>query len=278
MSGVWRVFRAELGRLTRLHSTYWVGLVLAALSGARTLLAVGATAAERGGATDPMTSGTAWAPFVDGWRAGLVLGALVLLVLAARSIAGDRDAGVLRLAVTRSASRSALVLGRLLLAPLLVLALVVVTGAAAWGAASLGADFGPLVEDGYELMSTFELRAEVARSVAAVLPALFATFAFGLFVSTLASGATVAVSAALGVFLVFDLFKEVLGEARYLVFASHVPTLSDTSAWAELPGVARGFSDAGFSDGLFRAALIVPWPGAILFAAGACLVLSRRAL
>ncbi|TDJ67206.1 MAG: hypothetical protein E2O39_15130 [Planctomycetota bacterium] len=278
MSGLWRVFRAELGRHARQRSTYFIGLVLAALAGARALLAIGATAAERGGTIDPMTSGTAWAPFVDGWRAGLVLGALVLLSVAARSIAGDRDSGVLRLAVTRSASRVDLVWGRLLLAPVFVLALVAVTGAAAWGGARLGADFGPLVEDGYELLTAAELRAEVTRSVLAVLPALFATFAFGLFISTLATGATIAVTTALGVFLVFDLFKEVLGEARYYVFASYVPTLADTSAWAELPGVARGFSDAGFSAPLLRAALIVPWPGAVFFAAAACLVLSRRSL
>lgn len=278
MTGTLAVFRAELARLVRVRSTWAVALLLALLSAARAFVAVGATVAERGGATDPVSSGTAWAPWIDGWRAGLVVGGLVLVAFGARTLAGDREAGVLRLAVTRSASRGALVWGRLLLAPLLVVAVVALTGAAAWAVARGAGDFGPLVEDGYEILTAEELSGEVRRGVLAVLPALVALFSFGLLVSSVAGSAAVAVPLALGAFLAFDLFKDALGDARYFVFAAHAPTLADSSAWSELPGLTRGFSDAGFPDPLVRAGLVAPWPATLVCALAASLVLSRRRL
>lgn len=278
MSATLRVLRAELRRSVRVRATWFVLSLLAGVAALRAYVSVGSTVAERAGALDPVTSGTAWAPFVDGWRAGLVLGALVLVATSARALAGDRESGVLRLAATRSCTRSSLVWGRLLLAPLLVVAIVTCTGAAAWYVARTHGDFGPLIEDGYEIFTAEELRAEVARGVFAVLPALVAAYAFGLFVSSLSRSATIAVSGALGLFLAFDLFKEMLGSLRAWVFASHVPTLADSSAWSELPGVVRGFSDAGFPEGLYRAALIGPWPTLLLLALGSCLALSRRRL
>jgi membrane-associated protease RseP (regulator of RpoE activity) len=55
-----------------------------------------------------------------------------------------------------------------------------------------------------------------------------------------------------------------------------VPTLADTSAWSELPGVARGFSDAGFPDALLRIGWVVPWPAALLCALAAWAILARE--
>jgi len=280
VSAVLRVARAEWGRLLCLRATWLVLLLLAAVSRLRAWVSVSAVAAERVGAggEDPVSSGLGWAPLVDGWRTGLVLGALVLVAVSARSLAGDHEAGVLRLALTRSAPRGALVWGRLLLSPLLVLATVAATGLAAFAVAGANGDFGPFVEDGYEIFAAEELRAELARSVVAILPALLATYAFGLFVSSLAPGATVAVTAALGVFLAFDLFKDTLGRAGDWVFAKHVPTLADSSAWDELQKVVRGFSDAVLSERLFRIGLVAPLPSILLLGLLASLVLSRRRL
>ncbi len=274
----WLVLRAEALRLARLRSTYAALLALGVLSGLRAWLAVGWAAAERGGTSDPVSSGGAWAPLVDGWALGLVLGTLVLLAHAARSIAGDAESGVLRLAVTRSATRSSLVLGRLLLAPLLVAAVVVVTGLSAWAVAGAAADFGPFVEDGFEIWSAAELRDEVARAVRAIVPPLLATYALGLFVSCGVRGGALATTLALGLFLAFDPFKTALGEAHYWVFASHVPTLADSSAWAELSGFARGFSDAGFPPELVRAGYEASWPALLAFTVAACALLRRRSL
>ena len=274
MSGTWLVFRAELARLAWSRATWGVAFLLAVCAGMRALTSVAVGA----GSAEAISSGRAWAPLADGWRAGIVLGVLVLLTYSARSIAGDRESGVLRLAVTRSATRAAVVWGRLLLAPILIVAILALTGAAAWVAALEAGDFGPLVEDGYELLSADELSAEFTRGLLASLPALVATFAFGLLVSTLARSATSAVATALGAFLAFDLFKDALGEARFTVFASFAPTLADTSPWAELTGVARGFSDAGYSEALLRTAAVVPLPEALLCAVLASAILRRRRL
>lgn len=278
MTGTLRVLRAEGARLAAIPSTYIVAFILFGVAALRAFVAVGLEQAQRGEGAEALSSGSAWAAWVDGWSAGLVLGTLMLLVFAARSLAGDAENGVLRLAITRSATRGALVWGRLLLAPLLVVAVVSVTGIAAWAVAAAMADFGPLVEDGYEIYSAAELAEEVRRSALAVLPGLLATFAFGLFVSSVARSATVAVTTALGLFLTFDLFKEALGAGHYWVFASHVPTPWDTSAWSELPGVVRGYSDAGFPEALVRVGWIGPWPALLLCCLAGCYALSRRAL
>lgn len=276
MSGTWRVLRAEIWRLVRVLPMWMTGLVLALVAG--TTAWASHVRAIREGTLDPIESGRAWAPFVDGWRAGLVLGAFALLAFAARSVAGDRETGVVRLACTRSASRAGLVTGRLLLGPLLVLLVVLVSGLAAGIVAVQLGDLGAFVEDGYEILAREELVEEVRRAVLSILPGLFALYAFGLFVSCIARGATVAVTSALGAFVAFDLFKEALGEERYLVFASHVPTLADTSAWSELPGLVRGYSDAFYEDALLRAAWIVPWPALAAFLLAGILVLRRRPL
>ncbi|MFT5050017.1 MAG: hypothetical protein ACI8QZ_001410 [Chlamydiales bacterium] len=275
MRGSWLILRAELARLLWSRSTWATGLVLAALSALRAMASVAAAAGPAGAS---VSSGRAWAPLADGWRAGLVLGVLVLLTFSARSIAGDRETGVLRLAITRSATRGAVLWGRLMLAPILIVAIVSVTGLAAGLVALRAGDYGPLVEDGYELLSASELREEFTRGLLASLPALWATFAFGLLISCMARSATGAVAGALGAFLAFDLFKDALGQARFFVFASYVPTLADSSPWAELTGVARGFSDAGFSDTLLRSAALMPGPEALAMAGLGVLILSRRSL
>lgn len=286
MSGSVRVFGAESYRLLRLRST-WGGLgVLGIVSAMRASFGV-----LWGGASSPgvrssagaleselASGGEAWAPFVDGWSVGLTLGTLFLLAFAARAMAGDREAGVLRLAATRSASRPALVLGRALLGIPAVLSVLFVTGLGAWFVAVWAADFGPLVEDGYELYAAEELRAEVARTALATLPALFTTFVFGLLVGALAPSASSAVLTSLGAFLAFDLFKEGIGEGAAWCFAYHVPSTFDTSLWEELAGVARGFSDAVLSDSALRAAWIAPWPALFLFLLLAVVAMRRRAL
>ena len=76
----------------------------------------------------------------------------------------------------------------------------------------------------------------------------------------------------------FDLFKEVLGDHQYWLFAAYVPSLVDTSAMHEMTGLARGFSDAGFPDDLLRMNHVLPLPQALVLTLAACLVLSRRSL
>ena len=280
MTGTGRVFRAELARLACVRATWIVAVLLCGTSAARAWIGLGWSAAGLAG-DDPVTSGAGWAPLVDGWRTGLTLGSAVLLAAAARGLAADREAGVLRLATTRSASRGAIVLGRLLLAPVLVPAVVVLTGAGALAVVLVADDgtlLGPLVEDGYELLLAAELRAELGSGLLAVLPPLLAVWALGLAVSALSRSPAVAVTAALALLLAFDLFKEELGDPAAWVFLTHVPTPWDSSAFHELSGFARGFADAGHAGGLARIGWLASAGALVACPAAAVVAMARRAL
>jgi hypothetical protein len=223
-------------------------------------------------------SGTAWAPFVDGWRAGLVLGLALLLVHAARTLAGDRESGVLRIAVTRSASRTGALVGRALLGPLIVVCIALLTGAGALAAASTVGDFGALVEDRFTITTVADLSIELGRSLLVSLMGLVAVHAFGLLVSTASRGAVIALAASLATLLLWDVFKGSLGDARWWVFASHAPTFIDGSAMNEMAGVARGYSDKGLADDVFRRGLVLAPLSALLFVVASALLLRRRVL
>ena len=284
MKGLVLVLRAESYRLLRARSTWLGAFFLALVAALRVLAARAADAAVHtralaaGRVEDVAGAGSAWAPFVEGWRAGLVAAALLLLIHAAGGLAADRESGVLRLGVTRASTRWAVLFGRAFLAPVFVLFALVATGISAFAMSAGFYEFGPLVEDGYQLMSSGELRTELILAVVSILPPLLALYVFGLFVSGISRSPAGAVGVALSLFLAFDLFKEVLGPSRYWVFASFVPSLVDSSAMQEMVGLAHGYSDAGFAPGLLRMSLVLPGPEALVLFLVAGWVLSRRSL
>jgi hypothetical protein len=289
VTGTLRVLRAEWYRLCHSRTAFGATLFLALVSALRvgaahlsdraTYVAAVQRALGQGRPAPPMPPpGNAWAPFVDGWLAGLTVATLLLLLLSVRAMAGDRESDLLRVARTRSASRGALVMGRALLGVALVFSAMIVTAAAAWATARWLYVFGPVVEDGYELVGTGELVRELILATAATLPPLVGTWCFGLLVSCCARTGTGAVAGALALYLGFDLFKEVLGERQYFVFASFNPSFVDNSCLKEFAGIARGFSDAGYPEALYFQNTWLPWPQAALMLGLACLLASRKAL
>lgn len=284
MRGTWRVLRAEWFRLSRSRMTYLAGLFVLLVPALKVTAARFIDTAQRLEAASQgrevlgLEEGRGWAPMVEAWRAGLALGALLLLIHGARAVAGDRDSGVLRLASTRTAARPALVFGRALLGPPLVLGIVLLAGLSAWFMAGWYFDFGPLVEDGYTILEVDELRRELSRALLSAIPALWAVHAFGVLISSFSRGATLAVASSIALFLAFDLFKGALGESRFWAFASYAPSFVDNSAMQEMVGVAHGYSDAGFPESLMRMSLLLPGPQGLLFIGVAALVLTRRRL
>lgn len=288
MSGALRVFRAEWHRVLHGLSLWVAAAFLVVVPALRVFGAAVAHSTEQANALanaladgkelPELVPGNAYAPLTDAWSTGVVLGALLLLVSACISLAHDRERGVLRLATTRSVTRLGLVGGRALLGLPMVLGVLVITGLSAALTAGLLFEFGPLVEYEYEIASSAELRVELLRSGLAALPPLYALWCFGLLISSLARGAILAVASGLLLYLGFDLFKELLGEARYWVFASFAPSFVDSSYLDVMTRIARGFSDAVFPEELFRLNMILPWPEAALLLACTGLVLSRRTL
>lgn len=276
MTGTLRVAAAEVGRL--LHSrAAWIAMILVALlAAARTHLGVALVEGEEFG----LDSGLAWAPFVDGLRASMTLTTLLLVASAAKGLGGDLETGLVRLAVTRSVSRPALVLGRLLVGAGVLLILVTVGGASAWLTASSQLDFGPLAENGYELFTAEEVRSELQAAWLSALPASLSAWAFGLLIGALSRTAAGAVATSLGLLLAFDLMKESLGGLARFVFAYHAPTLVDSKDGAMLGAsqLARAFSDGGVTEGMLRAAHILPWPQTLAMTLLAMLAVRRRSL
>ena len=283
MSGALRVLRAETLRIASSRAAWFGAILLAIVPMLRVWAAVLAARAQEieriaaGRAPLGLTEGTGWALRVDGWRAGRMLGTALLLVQAARSIAGDRETGVLRLAVTRSASRSGAIVGRALLGPVLVLGVVAISGLAAFAATkALGGSFGDLVEDDYVIFSAGEVAGELVRALVVVTLGLVSIHAFGLFVSSINRGPVLALAGSLSALLLWDVFKSDVGELRWFVFASHAPTFADGSGMREMSKFARGMSDAGYPEAVHSMGLVFPLAESIVFLVLACLVIRRR--
>lgn len=222
--------------------------------------------------------GNAFGPWIDGWRTGIALGAILLLVFAARSLAGDDERGLARIQLTRGASRFSATSARMLVGMLLIPIVVAIAGFGSFSAAALFFRFEALVQDGYELASVDVLTSEITVAVLASLPPLIATFAFGLFVSSWSRTSAAALVVALLALLGFDLFREVLGEAQYWVFPAYTPSFVDKSCLREASGVARGFFDRGYTDVLLRWNFLFPTAQALVLFLASLFFYKRRAL
>tara|TARA_R110002096_G_scaffold191185_6_gene372662 strand:+ start:9260 stop:10081 length:822 start_codon:yes stop_codon:yes gene_type:complete len=247
MRGVLTVLRAETYRMTRTRSL-WVAWILLGLL---TYLVASLAGEEMVGAHGG-TEGLGWGPMAKGLHSGLVIGTLGLAFLAARSLAGDADAWILRLTVTRSASRLELVYGRFLLGFPLVLSVIGMSLLGAWLGGLGAGGYGDIVIDNFPIAYGEDLVDEGRRAVLGIFAPMICVWAFGLFVSSLSPGATPAVAVTLAALLALDLFKSLLGDYEPLVFTTYVPALTGTSASGEFVGIAQGFSDSGLLDKEYR--------------------------
>lgn len=229
--------------------------------------------------TSDLESGTAWPMLVDGWRAGLMMATALLLVAGARTVAGDRESGLLRLGVTRSTSRVGAVVGRALVGPVLVAALVTLSGLGAWFGATVigGGDFGDQMMFGSPLFAAEEVHDSLVLALVIASLGLVAVHAFGVLVSALIPGPLIAVAVALTSIVLWDVFKDAAGsDAAGFVFATHAPTFADSSPMIEMVKISRGMSDGVISDEVRAKGTFFPAVEAVLFVALACLALRRK--
>src|SRR6185369_6196011 len=125
--------------------------------------------AARGSRAGAALESNAYGPFTDGVSTGLTIGFLLLLVLASAALALDRDQGTARILLTRRSSRSGLVAAKFSMLCLSGLAVLGAAVLASWAASALLYDFGPVVEDGYQIFSAAEIRREIAIGLGASL-------------------------------------------------------------------------------------------------------------
>ncbi len=283
LSSFLAALRCDLFLAVRSVRLWIVVAVPAIAAAARVLLGELFSATEQArdmlsGRSDPSSpaTGHAQGPFVDGLTTGLAIASLLLVALAAYSIASERDTGAVRQLLVRRVGRGALVVSRF--AFLHLVGVVMVGGAlvASLVAASLLHDFAPVVEDGVELIGGDETRAEIVRGLLLAIAPLPAGIGFGLLVSVCSRSATEAVSVAVGALLAFDLFKGLMGDLSLVVWAYYHPSLADESYLREVSRLVRGYSDVFVEESIMRLNAIVPAPEALIFVVAALVVARAR--
>ncbi len=220
----------------------------------------------------------AYGQFVDGVNTGLTILALLLAAAAAYDFSSERDIGSIRHVLIRRAGRASIVLAKLLRLHILGVLSLGLLGLAAWAGSALIWDFGPVVEDGFELISEQEILYEIHLGLLMAVIPLPAVIGFGVLVSVAAQSATQAVTVALGATLAMDIFKALLGERAWYLYATFHPSVLDQSYLREVSRLVRGFSDVLVEDRFFIYNGWIPLVSVVVFVAAALLLVSRRGL
>ncbi|MEX1032098.1 MAG: ABC transporter permease [Cellvibrionaceae bacterium] len=215
---------------------------------------------------------------VDGFSTGLTLLYLIFIAYAAFSFAIDRDHGVVRHLVIRRVSRRALIGAKFLVFNILALVSVAAVIIVALVLSRLFWDLGPVVEDGFEIIGEPAIREEIRMGLTLALLPLPACLALGLLISVCAGSATQAVALAVGITLVVDIFKNLLGKGAHYLYAAFQPSLIDQSYLSDVARIVRGYSDVLIDQGVYQLNLWIPLPQAILFVILALVVVGRRKL
>ena len=137
-------------------------------------------------------------------------------------------------------------------------------------------DFGPVVEDGFELIGEEEIASEIKLGLELALLPLPAAIAFGVLVSVVANSATQAVVSALGLSLVLDVFKGMLGEYAYYLYATFQPSLLDQSYLQDVGRLVRGYSDVLVDERFLELNQWVPLPALLILVVASLFVVQKR--
>ena len=218
----------------------------------------------RGSAPDVFTV-NAYGYFVDGLSTGLIILGLLLVSLAAYSFSYDRDIGSVRHLIIRGISRTTVIIGKLIYIHLLALASIIALVVSCYFLSGNLWDFGPIVEDGFELISEAEIWSEIELGLRLALLPLPAAIGFGVLISVLTQSATQALSTAIGLTLTIDVFKSTLGDLAYYHYANFQPSLLDQSYLKDVSRLVRGYSDVLVNERFLDFNLWVPLPTAVLF-------------
>jgi hypothetical protein len=125
-------------------------------------------------------------------------------------------------------------------------------------------ELGPVIEDGYELISEGEILDEIYLGLRLAVYPLPAAIAFGVLLSVVAQSAMQSLSLALGLTLAFDVFKTSLGDMAGYIYARFQPSLIDASYLGDVARLARGYSDVLIDEKLLVLNLWSPLPAFLL--------------
>jgi ABC-type transport system involved in multi-copper enzyme maturation permease subunit len=282
MTGFITALQAELYVAVRSASTRVIILLPALAVLLKLLLAkvssLTQAALQTQNSSDDFDANNAYGFFVDGMSTGLTLLVLTMLAFCAWSFANDRDTGVVRHLIIRRVNRLTLLLAKLCHFHLLALASLLLLFVVTYASCNVLWDFGPVIEDGYELISVAEIQAEIRLGLKLALLPLPATLAFGLLISVAAQSATQSVVTALGVLLGLDILKGMLGNAAHYIFAYYQPSIIDESYLSDVARLVRGYSDVLIDERLQMLNVWMPLPALLLFVLIAAVLIKRKRL
>ncbi len=227
---------------------------------------------------DDVTASNAWGHFVDGLDTGITLLFLLLVAQAAYSFSAEVENGTMRHQLIRCSSRRLIVISKLIQLHALALMGVGILIVSNYLLSGLLWEFGPVVEDGFELISEAEIRDEIALGLRLALTPLPAAIALGLLLSVLANTATQAVVSALGITLAMDIFKGMLGDYAYYLYASFQPALIDQSYLQDVSRLVRGYSDVLIDDRFIELNYWVPIPTLLVLVTASLIFVQTRKL
>ena len=227
---------------------------------------------------DDVTASNAWGHFVDGLDTGITLLFLLLVAQAAYSFSAEVESGTLRHQLIRCSSRRLIVISKLLQLHALALMGVGILIVSSYLLSGLLWEFGPVVEDGFELISEAEIHDEITLGLRLALTPLPAAIALGLLLSVLANTATQAVVSALGITLAMDIFKGMLGDYAYYLYASFQPALIDQSYLQDVSRLVRGYSDVLIDDRVIQLNYWVPIPTLLVLVTASLIFVQTRKL
>lgn len=286
MDGFITALRAELYVAMRSNTTRLVALLPAIISALQLLLVSVRDAGEQ--ARDALSGqgfgqatadgANPWGALVDAMSTGLTLTGLTLVAYAAWSFAGDKDSGALRHLLIRRVSRRALVAAKLVNAHIMGLISVVLMLAVALLVANGLWDFGPVVEDGYELIGTQEIHTEIRLGLTLALIPLPAAIALGMLISVSTQNATQAITAALGLTLALDIFKGLMGDFSDYLYVSYQSSLLNQSYLDDVSRLVRGYSDVMVDPSLIQLNQWAPWPQMLVLIIASLIIVRYRKL
>ena len=214
---------------------------------------------------DELVSDNAYGYFVDSMSTGLTMLGLLLVAQAAYSFSYERDTGMIRHLLIRRVSRPALMVAKLVHLNLLGLASFTMLLVVGYFLCGLLWEFGPIVEDGFELISESEILLEIHTGLMLAAVPFPAAIAFGLLISVFSQSATQAVTSALGITIAIDIFKGMLGDYANFLYARFQPSLIDESYLKDVSRIVRGYSDVLVDENLLEMNQWTPIPALLLF-------------
>ena len=227
---------------------------------------------------DAAVAENAYGYFVDGLSTGLTMLGLLLVAQAAYSFSYERDVGAVRHLLIRRISRPSLIIAKLFHIHVLAILSLLLLMAVSYICSGWFWEFGPIVEDGFELISEAEIREEIGLGLQLAIVPIPPAIAFGLLISVSAHSTTQAITTALGITLAIDIFKSTLGDFSHYLYATFQPSLLDQSYLQDVSRIVRGFSDVLVDERMQQLNMWVPWPTLLIFLCLALVVVQRRKL